>query len=87
MCPSASVSRGGGRSVLVTSTHPVVSHDVQRVPPEYALQKINPTGHYQLAAAANESPGDYAVSLFRYSPQQARASEINALSYRDLQSQ
>ena len=66
---------------------PGVSHDEQRVPPEYALQKIDPAGHYRLAAAANESPGDYAVSLFRYGPQQARSSEINALSYGDLQSQ
>jgi len=66
---------------------PGVSHDEQRVPPEYALQKIDPAGHYGLAAAANESPGDYVVSLFSYGLQQARPSEINALSYRDLQSQ
>src|SRR6516162_6220201 len=35
---------------------------------EDALQKIEPAGHYRLAVAANESPGDYAVSLFRHSP-------------------
>ena len=64
-----------------------MSHDEQRVPPEYALQKIDPAGHYRLAAAANKSPGDYAVSLFSYGPQQARPSEFNALSYRDLQSE
>ena len=44
-----------------------------------ALLKIDPAGHYRLAAAANESPGDYAVNLFRYSPQQARSSQIDAL--------
>ena len=56
-----------------------VSQDEHRVPPEYALQKIDPAGHYRLAAAANESPNDYAVNLFRYSPQQARSSQIDAL--------
>ena len=61
------------------SRTPGVSHDEHRVPPEYALQKIDPAGHYRLAAAANESPNDYAVSLFRYSPQQARSSQIDAL--------
>jgi hypothetical protein len=35
---------------------------------EDALQKIDPAGHYRLAVAANESLGDYAVSLFRYGP-------------------
>jgi hypothetical protein len=54
---------------------------------EYALQKINPAGHHRPAAAANKSPGNYAVSLLSGSPQQARPSEINALSYRDLESQ
>ena len=58
---------------------PGVSHDEHRVPPEYALQKIDPAGHYRLAAAANESPNDHAVSLFRHSPQQARSSQIDAL--------
>jgi hypothetical protein len=43
------------------------------------IQKIDPAGHYQLAAAANESPNDYPVSLFRCSPQQARSSQIDAL--------
>ncbi len=38
---------------------------------EDALQKLNPARHCRLAAAANKSPGDYAVSLFSYSPQQA----------------
>jgi hypothetical protein len=45
------------------------------------IQKIDPAGHYRLAAAANESPNDYAVSLLRYSPQQARSSQIDALLY------
>jgi hypothetical protein len=47
--------------------------------PEEPLLKIDPAGHYRLAAAANESSGDYAVNLFRYSPQQARSSQIDAL--------
>ena len=89
---SGTSTRFGGRPGATTPYNSigfvlVTSNDEQRVPPEYALQKIDPAGHYRLAAAANKSPGDYAVSLFSYGPQQARPSEINALSYRDLQSQ
>ena len=42
--------------------------------------KIDPAGHYRLAARRQwKVPIDYAVSLFRYSPQQARSSQIDAL--------
>jgi hypothetical protein len=83
-----SFSRGGGGFVVGYVHAPQTFRTTSNVfHQEDALQKIDPAGHYWLAVAANESPGDYAVSLFRYSPQQARSSEINALSYRDLQSQ
>lgn len=52
-----------------------------------ALLKIDPARHSRLAAAANESPGDYAINLFRDCPQQARPSQIDALSNRRFQSQ
>jgi hypothetical protein len=74
--------------LLVMSTHPKAYRTTSNVfRQEDALKKVDPAGHYRLAAATNESPNDYAVSLFSYSPQQARPTEINALSYRDLQSQ
>ena len=54
---------------------------------QQALLKVDPAEHRRLAAAANESPGDYAVSLFRYCPHQARSSQIDALSNGGFQSQ
>ena len=36
---------------------PQASHDEHRVPPEYALQKIDPASHAQPAAAANQEEG------------------------------
>jgi len=84
----ASFSRGGGGFVAGYVHAPRANRTTSNVfREEDALQKIDPAGHDRLAAAANKSPGDNAVSLFSYSPQQARPSEINALSYRDLQSQ
>jgi hypothetical protein len=69
--------------LLVTSTHPKAYRTTSNVfRQEDALKKVDPAGHYRLAAAANESLGDYAVSLFSYGPQQVRPTEINALSYR-----
>jgi len=84
----ASFSRDGGAFVAGYVHAPRANRTTSNVfREEDALQKIDPAGHDRLAAAANKSPGDNAVSLFSYSPQQARPSEINALSYRDLQSQ
>jgi hypothetical protein len=42
-----------------------VSHDEQRVPPEYALQKIDPAGHYRLAAAAVAELPTWTLALVR----------------------
>ena len=44
------------------------------------LLEVDPAKHHRLAAAADECLGDYAVNLFRDGPQQARSSQIDALS-------
>ena len=51
------------------------------------LLEVDPAKHHRLAAAADECPGDCAVNLFRDSPQQARSSQIDALSNGGFQSQ
>jgi hypothetical protein len=51
------------------------------------LLEVDPAGHHRLAAAADECLGDYAVNLFRDGPQQARSSQIDALSNGGFQSQ
>ena len=51
------------------------------------LLKVDQARHDRLAAAANKSPSDDSVSLFRNSPQQARSSEVDTLANGGFQSQ